>query len=296
MRFERLCAAALLLAALLPAAASALPGRTVFLLPEGGRVHAARRCPQVPEGRREDLLEFSADGFSVSEAAGRPLCEACFGEMERPSTPLSFGQIGENGLFYPLWQPEDGETRWEERTAGAVYADLTHDGLPDRIETVVFPDEPGKDAAAVVDGAGLGFLRVFPGLPEGGFADEARFVSRGVSGAHAGNGTFLLARRDGGDCLVFCDFYRGQGTATDVFTAFWLSPSGVSQEEALRAEWETGRGEAEEAAFLSAFDPWTEDAETLILAHADAEAYVAEGDVLPAKEALAAIRKTEGTP
>ena len=125
-----------------------------------------------------------------------------------------------------------------------LLADLNHDGIPDRIEVSIAPDEEGKSAAELVDGLSLGFIKVFAGKPDGGFEEDPGFVSRGVNGAHVANGTLMLVRRDGQDYLLYCSFYGIMGEADYAYTVFWLQDGmGVTVEDRRFASFALPGGE-----------------------------------------------------
>ena len=278
---------ALLLAS---AACTALAAeRTVFVNPGAGRLyHMARHCPAG--GEPDKMVEFSAAQFALSEYAGYRRCERCFGVGENLGAPLSFGQLGAQGLHYPLWQPEDSQEPWAERVAAVLSADLNHDGIPDRIEVSIAPDEEGKSAAELVDGLSLGFIKVFPGKPDGGFHESPAFVSRGVNGAHVANGTLMLVRRDGQDYLLYCSFYGIMGEADYAYTVFWLQDGmGVTVEDRRFASFALPGGEPANLpgrdevlpAYREAMENWTAEAKLLLSAHAELGTEAAEGESAP---------------
>ena len=279
----------LMLLLCLPAAYAPAAERTVFVNPGGGRLyHMARHCPAG--GDPEAMMEFSAAQFALSEYAAYRRCESCFGVGENLGAPLSFGQLGTQGLHYPLWQPEDSEEPWKERVAAVLTADLNHDGIQDRIEVSIAPDEEGKSAAELVDGLSLGFIKVFAGKPDGGFEEDPGFVSRGVNGAHVANGTLMLVHRDGQDYLLYCSFYGIMGEADYHYTVFWLQDGmGVTVEDrrflsfAMPGEDTAALPGRDEAlpAYREAMESWTADAELLLSAHTELGTEAAEGGAVP---------------
>ena len=276
------------LALLLPLAASAAAeSRTVFVNPAAGKVyHKARECEAVPRVYWAAMTEMTAGGLYASEYGSYRKCGVCFGEVESATAPMAVGQIGEQGLYYPMWQPDGLEQPWQERVVSSTDADLNHDGLPDRVDICVFPDEAGRGAAELVDGPSLGFVKVYLGCEGGGWAEEARFVSRGVNGAHVANGTIALVRRDGEDYLLDADFYAAMGTADYSYTVYSLRDGmGISVLQTRSTAFSTDGSapvlpDAGEAlpAFRAALEAWLPQSRVLLSAHADLPALVAEGE------------------
>ena len=266
-------ALALLLWLGVPARAPAAE-RTVFVNPAAGRVyHMARHCPAG--GAPEEMREYSLPAFALSDCAAYRRCGVCFGAMESLSAPLSFGQLGTQGLYYPLWQPEGAA--WRERVEAELSADLNHDGLPDRVQLVLFPDGgEGTRAEDLIAADSLGFVKVFRGLAGGGYEEEPRFVSRGLNLARVANGMILLVRRDGADYLMDCGFRAGRDGTDLQYTVCWLQDGmGVTVEDRRFASF-AGAGDAGAAApFREAMARWTGDARLIVSAHAELGAGVA---------------------
>ena len=295
--------AAALSALLLAAGAAAAEGRTVFVNPLAGKVyHCAKECATMDSSLWPGMMEFSAEGFAASAFAGFRKCGVCYSEIESFKSPAGFGQMGEEGLFYPIWQPEDEEP-WRERRAAERTADLNHDGLPDRIEIAITPDEEGKTNEELVDGVSIAVAKVYLGKAEGGYEETARFVSRDYNGSHVGNGTLALVRRDGLDYLMDCDFYVIMGEGDYGFTVYWLEDGmGISVMDRRMVSFAAGEGGpqdgsgapagAEETlpAFREAMERWTAESELLISAHVDLPPVIcAEGEHHPITEVTDAV-------
>ena len=267
-------------------------GRAAFVNPLAGRAyHAVRRCSSMRSALWEGMTAMTPAMLMHSPYGGYPKCEFCFSETEQLGSPIPYGQLGEEGVFYPLWQPEDLQTRWTERRIGEFPADLNHDGLPDRVEVYVYPDDPDKSPEQIVQDGGVAFFKVF--LAED---SEARFVSRGVSDVHVANGTLLLCRAEGKDYLLECSFYQGQGEGTYRYTAFWIDDAlGIVQEEKKAFDFRTGEAGADDKrlsreeilpAFRDGLNHWAAGAVLLASADADHGVALAQASASPVLDAL----------
>ncbi len=264
-------------------------GRAVFVNLQGGqKVHFQRHCETLGKDAWASMQELSQEEFSVSGYNGYLPCEVCCGN-ENPVTSLSgLGQWGIEGAFYPLWKMEGKD--WKECVASERYVDLTHDGFADRLEILVFPDEQGRQPEEIMNGTGLAFVKVFAGKDDGSFAEIPLFISRGYTGAHAGNGILLLLKKDGKAYLVNCDFYEGMGEGNYGYSVYWLNDgTGISVVEERKVQFRMKEGAAEGSmqlplrdetlpAFWKQLRSWIGTAEVLINAHTEMPPIIADWD------------------
>ena len=125
---------------------------------------------------------------------------------------------------------DDSAEDYEERVLYEATADLNHDGIDDKIQTVVriydtatgtFGENPGWDF-----NVNPSMIRVFAGKEDGTFETEACYVSRSYSSVHAGNGTVVLTKKDGKEYFMFSSMYGNMGYANYDYSIIYLGENG----------------------------------------------------------------------
>ena len=255
----------LLCALMLYAPALAENGRTVFVNPHAGKqYHAVLQCPSVQAALWQGMQEMDVYSFAASDYAGYRRCTVCFGELEDLNSPLAVGQLGENGIYYPLWQPSDTAEDWQERDALEETVDLNGDGTADRAVLCVFPDGEGTPEELIAGGS-MAFLKVFIGAGDGTAGEEASFVSRGFTQARAGNGLLFMTRRGEAVFLVDCSFLVRREKADFEYTVYRLKNSlGISMADRRTIRFDRETKEEKLAPFGTALFRWTDGAELLL--------------------------------
>lgn len=125
------------------------------------------------------------------------------------------GQLGEEGYHYSAEYPSGKEVVIYETTA-----DITHDGIADRILVAGYSIEENAGVEDVMSIASEGcYVKMYRGLQDGSFEDIPRFISRNFHSAHAGNGTICLSHTGGEDYLLLSSTYEMQGMAD---YGFWV--------------------------------------------------------------------------
>ena len=256
-------------------AACAEDGRTVFVNPASGKkYHAVQHCISLLPALWDGMQEMSVYDFASSDYSGYRRCEYCFRELEDLNSPLDVGQLGADGIYYPLWQPDDG-TVWEERALTQLTADLNGDGLNDKIGLYLFPDGQGTVGERLASGA-MVFLKIWIGLGENRYYPDVSFVSRGLTQARAGNGTLLLVRKNGENYIVDCNFLIRRGQASFDYTVYQLKNKlGISMTERRSVSFDAGTQESVLPDYLSALKRWTDGAGILMSVEAGLEPVLA---------------------
>lgn len=116
-------------------------------------------------------------------------------------------------------EEETSEREYEEIIIYETTADLTHDGLKDKIQTVLYSHDGDMELES---GRNSMRLRVFQGRKDGGFEQEASYVSEEYSRSHASNGTFILTEKEGKDYLMFSNMYEHQGKAVYEYSVMYV--------------------------------------------------------------------------
>lgn len=111
------------------------------------------------------------------------------------------------------------EESYEEIVIYEITADLTHDGIDDKIQTVLHAY--GGDTA-VDSTRNVSLVKVFCGKADGTYDKEAAYVSDYCSLSHSANETIILTEKDGMDYLMFSEMYEMQGEADYYFTVMYL--------------------------------------------------------------------------
>lgn len=121
---------------------------------------------------------------------------------------------------------EDFYDLYTEKIIYSTTADVTHDGILDRLDLVVADNReaPHSQAEDILDGIGLGYVKVHPGTADGKFQEEPAFISPQLAGSHVSNGQICLVKKDGMDYLMASNLYEIQGSAEYYYTVFYLEP------------------------------------------------------------------------
>ena len=134
-----------------------------------------------------------------------------------PKNDILMGQYGEG-----FW--EGFSDQYTEETVCSVTADVTHDGILDRLDVIAadYNESPHSDAVERLSGVGLGYVKIYPGIKDGGFEENPLFVTPQLSGSHATNGQVCLVKKDGMDYILTSNLYEIQGRAEYCYTVFYL--------------------------------------------------------------------------
>lgn len=148
------------------------------------------------------------------------------------STYSYLGTYGNNG------NPADAEYRntRTERVIYSVTADVTHDGIEDRIDSIIADEDVSGSPFDIMSGLGTAYIKVYPGNEEGGFSDTAVFVSPDITDAHVGNGQIGLVKKDGLSYLLTSNMYEMMGHASYYYTVFYIDTqreSAVCMDESI---------------------------------------------------------------
>lgn len=127
---------------------------------------------------------------------------------------LFAGQYVEAGGYY---DKEQGE-----RVLYSTEADITHDGIPDRIELVLGTEDMETPAVELIEGITNAYLKAYRGIGEGAFEEEAFYVSGEVGSSHAANGQIGLLKKDGLDYLLVSSMYSIAGQSEYSYAVFYL--------------------------------------------------------------------------
>lgn len=130
------------------------------------------------------------------------------------------GQLGEEGYYYS--ENSKANQKEIETVAYETTADLNHDGIEDLVQITCFSTEEEPDIEKEAAGNGTFHVKVYRGLQNAGYEQQARFISCGWNASHAENGEIFLTNKDGKDYLLFGQMYEMQGSATYGYGAVFL--------------------------------------------------------------------------
>lgn len=117
---------------------------------------------------------------------------------------------------------DEYQNKRTERVIYSVTADVTHDGIEDRIDSIIADEDVSGSPYEIMGGMGAAYIKVYPGKEDGSFSDTAVFVSREVMDTHAGNGQIGLVEKDGLSYLLVSDMYEIMGTGGYSFAIFHI--------------------------------------------------------------------------
>ncbi len=208
----------------------------------------------------KDMAKEDTDTEKAQESGGHSADGMLFSEYEFLG---AFGGVRS-------WM---GEQEGEEQVIYSETADVTHDGIEDRIDLLIDTADAVGSAEQYLGGMGLAYIKVYEGRPDGSFCEDALYVSGEVTHAHAGNGQIGLVRKDGQEYLLISHIWEGQGSAEYRFSVFYLDSgqkTAVCADEGAAEFWigdseeSSGRAEALEEDAVTAFreklHAWTRDA------------------------------------
>lgn len=130
------------------------------------------------------------------------------------------GQLGVEGYYYS--EKSKANQKEIETVAYETTADLNHDGIEDLVQITCFSTEEEPDIEKEAAGNGTFYVKVYRGLQNAGYEQQARFISCGWNASHAENGEIFLTNKDGKDYLLFGQMYEMQGSATYGYGAVFL--------------------------------------------------------------------------
>lgn len=110
----------------------------------------------------------------------------------------------------------------KERVIYSVTADVTHDGIEDRIDSIIADEDISGSPFEIMSGMGAAFIKVYPGKEDGSFSDTAVFVSQEISDVHVGNGQISLVKKDGLSYLLISSMYEIQDHAAYNYVIFYI--------------------------------------------------------------------------
>jgi len=205
--------------------------------------------------------------------------------------PVSIGADGmvELGEYYPKQYYTQSENSvyvydaYEEENyiriqLNLMQADVTHDGIPDHIETFMYlPPEMDmtQDIDTLVEWQ-ISVDNVLIQVYDGGTATEdslgTPIFCSGYSTVHAGNGQLSVVHRDGKDYLLESTLWQGQGSTSYHFNVLALDGAGhqyiINHGEfnwdSRNAEDTLERLNQEIATFREEMAPWIEDGRIVV--------------------------------
>ena len=209
-------------------------------------------------------------------------------DQEYVYSPYSdIGQLGEDGYYFDAVYPEG-----EARVAYETTADITHDGIADFIQLVIYPDNPKSSVEMILmNDLCVAYVKVFRGQPDGSYESHARFISRDYCASHAGNGTICLTHKDGQDYLLLSLIYEMQGTATYDYAIIYIDDiEGVTivdeacvefaVDEEQHADWnDLQHREDVIPNFQEKIEPWIADANIIVSLNVDSPLYVSTSKI-----------------
>lgn len=130
------------------------------------------------------------------------------------------GQLSEEGYYYS--KNSQINQKEIETVAYETTADLNHDGIEDLVQITCFSDEEEPIIEKEVADNGTFYVKVYLGLQNGGYEQQARFISQSWNASHAENGTIFLTNKGGKDYLLFGQMYEVQGSATYGYGAVFI--------------------------------------------------------------------------
>ena len=172
---------------------------------------------------------------------------------------FAIGNISAKSVDYT----QMGEIK-EDEIIAEFYADVTHDGIEDRIAISV-PESNTWDE--VLSGVASGELCVYAGYTDVDgktkYADES-ILEREFSPCHVGNGQMFLTTVDGRDYLIETDFWAGQEQYTYGYTVFFLN---YDYDYVMASEHEEYKGEpGNTSAFFEKLNSWINDSSIVLYA------------------------------
>ena len=172
---------------------------------------------------------------------------------------FAIGNISAKSVDYT----QMGEIK-EDEIIAEFYADVTHDGIEDRIAISV-PESNTWDE--VLSGVASGELCVYAGYTDVDgktkYDDESILESE-FSPCHVGNGQMFLTTVDGRDYLIETDFWAGQEQYTYGYTVFFLN---YDYDYVMASEHEEYKGEpGNTSAFFEKLNSWINDSSIVLYA------------------------------
>ena len=172
---------------------------------------------------------------------------------------FAIGNISAKSVDYT----QMGEIKGDEIIA-EFYADVTHDGIEDRIAISV-PESNTWDE--VLSGVASGELCVYAGYTDVDGKtkyDDESILEREFSPCHVGNGQMFLTTVDGRDYLIETDFWAGQEQYTYGYTVFFLN---YDYDYVMASEHEEYKGEpGNTSAFFEKLNSWINDSSIVLYA------------------------------
>ncbi len=172
---------------------------------------------------------------------------------------FAIGNISAKSVDYT----QMGEIK-EDEIIAEFYADVTHDGIEDRIAISV-PESNTWDE--VLSGVASGELCVYAGYTDVDGKtkyDDESILEREFSPCHVGNGQMFLTTVDGRDYLIETDFWAGQEQYTYGYTVFFLN---YDYDYVMASEHEEYKGEpGNTSAFFEKLNSWINDSSIVLYA------------------------------
>ncbi len=137
---------------------------------------------------------------------------------------ILYSQYSYLGNYGSSGYPADADYRLArtERVIYSTTADVTHDGIEDRIDSIVADEDVSGSPLEIMSGIGAAYIKVYSGNEDGSFSDTAVFVSLEIADSHAGNGQICLVKRNGLSYLLISNMYEIMGQASYCFTVFYI--------------------------------------------------------------------------
>lgn len=194
------------------------------------------------------------------------------------------GQLGEEGYYFSSEFP----TQEQEEVIGyETVADITHDGIGDLIQLVIYTEDADLTTKQILENNNsISYVKVFRGKAENSYEKYPRFISRSYTAAHAGNGTICVTKKDGQDYLLLSTIYEMQGIATYDYAAIYVDDEkGIVIEDGFGVEFAVDEEQHENWAeelhredvipeFQEKIEPWLEEATMIVSLNIDSDLYV----------------------
>lgn len=197
------------------------------------------------------------------------------------------GQLGEDGYYFDSVYPEG-----EARVAYETTADITHDGIDDFIQLVIYPDNPKSSVEMILmNDLCVAYVKVFKGQSDGTYESHARFISREFCASHAGNGTICLTHKDGQDYLLLSLIYEMQGTATYDYAVIYVDDiEGITIVDEAGVEFAVDKEQHKDwndlqhredviPDFQEKIDPWILDANIIVSLNVDSPLFLSTSKI-----------------
>ena len=167
------------------------------------------------------------DDNTGSEFRGKTNCvllnQKCFTKAEALSIGLRF--VPDFKEDTTVEQDKTLQDGYKETVIYETTADLNHDGLPDKVQTVVIYSSNGNADVTAPENAAR--IKIFCQKQDGTYDNTPTYVTDTYSYSHSANETAVLTQKDGKDYLMFSEMYQMQEEAIYYFDVWYLGSDNV---------------------------------------------------------------------